>query len=113
MHQCALLDKDVYDEYILPLQKAQNHVELAKVQAVNDRIAFLPWTPEVGICELLCKDIHMHEAAIRDFFSDARISISHIRFLDMLPLRRRAKEARKIFSKRIGRRNFKNNYKNP
>lgn len=97
VHQCALLDKDAHDEYIVPLQKAGNHAELAKVQAVQDRIHFLPWTPEVGICELLRSDINLHEASLREYFGDARISISQIRFSETTPLkgsqlRKRAKQ---------------------
>lgn len=80
VHQCALLDKDVYDEYVLPLRNAGNHTELAKIQAVQKSIKYLPWTPEVGICELLRDDLASHETALRDFFDDSRISASCIDF---------------------------------
>lgn len=78
VRQFALLDKDVFDEYITPLKAANNHSELAKVQAVEKQVKYLPWTPEVGICELLASDINVHEAGIRDYFSDSRISVSSI-----------------------------------
>lgn len=80
VHQFALLDKDAYDEYVLPLEKAGNHVELSKVQIVQGRLKFLPWTPEVGICELLGSDISLHEKNIRSFFDDARITLADIDF---------------------------------
>ncbi|MBN3734832.1 AAA family ATPase [Burkholderia sp. Tr-20390] len=80
VRQVALLDKDAHDEYVVPLKKSENHAELAKLQAVKDKIKFLPWTPEVGICKLLMSDIGKHESAIRDFFDDGRISFADIDF---------------------------------
>jgi ABC-type lipoprotein export system ATPase subunit len=96
IHQFALLDKDALDEYVNPLKAAGNHAELAKLQALENKIKYLPWTPEVGICELLSFDIHYHEVAIRDFFDDARITLVGINFsslkqLNAGPLRKSAK----------------------
>lgn len=94
--QFALLDKDVYDEYTKPLTAAGNHVELTKIAKVQKQINYLPWTPEVGLCNLLKSDINQQEREVRQYFGDARISISHVKFqeLDALangPLRKKAK----------------------
>jgi hypothetical protein len=80
VHQFALLDKDALDEFVNPLKAAGNHLELAKIQALEKQIKYLPWTPEVGICELLSSDVHAHEVAIRGFFEDARITLAGINF---------------------------------
>jgi hypothetical protein len=94
VNQVALLDKDVYDEYVVPLTKARNHSEMAKVQAVKSHVKFLPWTPEVGICDLLLKNIQEHETAIRDFFGDARISVGSIDFQSLAGLSGGAKRSK-------------------
>lgn len=80
VHQFALLDRDAYDEYVVPLQKAGNHIELAKVQVVEKKLKFLPWTPEVGICAMIGADPLLHENGIRSFFDDARITLADIDF---------------------------------
>ncbi|WP_175497055.1 AAA family ATPase [Variovorax boronicumulans] len=84
--QFALLDKDVYDEYTKPLKTAGNHAELTKISRVQDQINYLPWTPEVGLCTLLHSDITGQERALREYFGDARISLSHINFHELTPL---------------------------
>jgi hypothetical protein len=94
VHQCALLDKDVYDEYVVPLTKAGNHSEMAKVQAVSNSVKFLPWTPEVGMCELFISDVAGHEAGIRDFFGDSRISVGSIDFYSLQTLVAGARRAK-------------------
>ncbi|WP_447735670.1 AAA family ATPase [Rhodanobacter soli] len=80
VRQFALLDKDVYDEHVVPLTNSENHAELAKIQAVQDKLKFLPWTPEVGICEAFRGSIAVHENGLRDFFDDARINLTGIDF---------------------------------
>lgn len=80
VHQFALLDKDVMTEYVKPLEEAGNHRELAKIQALTKQIKYLPWTPEVGICNLLSSDTNVHEVGLRVFFDDARITLVGIDF---------------------------------
>lgn len=92
----SLLDRDAYDEFVLPLQNANNHAELAKIQRVERQIKYLPWTPEVGVCQHFMLDIRATERGIRDYFADARISLDGIDFNSLGPLtgapqRRRAK----------------------
>lgn len=84
--QFALLDKDVHDEYITPLKAANNHTELSKVSKVQKQINYLPWTPEVGLCNLLASDISIHERGLKEYFGDARISLSHVDFEELKPL---------------------------
>lgn len=80
IRQYALLDKDAYDEYFLPLKTAENHVELAKIKNVEDRLAYLPWTPEVGMCTFIGANRGKREKEIREFFSDNRITLNGIDF---------------------------------
>jgi hypothetical protein len=65
-----------YTEYLAPLQAANNHRELAKFQRVETQIGFLPWTPEVGICEQLAANVQQSERDLQTYFHDPRISIS-------------------------------------
>ncbi len=78
IRQVALLDADAKSEYIDPLKASNNHKELAKFQAVEKQIFSLPWTPEVGICELILSDKAKHENALREYFGDQRINLDHI-----------------------------------
>lgn len=78
VRQVAMLDADAKHEYLDPLKKAQNHKELAKFQAVEKQIHSLPWTPEVGICELILSGKAKHEKALREYFDDHRINLDHI-----------------------------------
>ncbi len=71
----ALLDQDAYAEFVQPLQKAGNHSELAKIQKVQTQIGFLPWTPEVGMCQQLAS-AQDSERRLREYFSDPRISFN-------------------------------------
>lgn len=80
VRQFALLDKDVYDDYLKPLKASNNHKELTKIQAVSSKIGYLPWTPEVGLCEHFGKNIEDSERSLRDYFSDNRITLSGIDF---------------------------------
>lgn len=96
VHQCAMLDADAKNEYITPLKKANNHKELAKFQSLEKCIHSLPWTPEVGICELILADKVKHEAALMEYFGDSRINLDHLKSSALLglsgkDLRQRAK----------------------
>jgi ABC-type lipoprotein export system ATPase subunit len=92
----AILDHDAYGEYLAPLEAAGNHIELAKFQRVRNQIGFLPWTPEVGICQDLAANVEQSERALRAYFADNRISIAEVRFQTLTgltggPQRRAAK----------------------
>lgn len=108
VRQCAMLDADAKDEYITPLKKANNHKELAKIQAVEKYVHVLPWTPEVGICELLLSDKARHEMALREYFGDSRINMDHIDIWALSgrsgkDLRQRAKATVKALIEEISR----------
>lgn len=78
--QFALLDKDVEDEYLVPLKNSNNYIELAKFQRVTSQIHYLPWTPEVGMCELFAANTKTHEKRLQEFFGDNRVCISAVTF---------------------------------
>lgn len=80
VRQFGLLDRDAYDEYVLPLKNAENHTELAKIDKVKGRVRYLPWTPEVGMCKLFSENIQKQEKSIREFFSDNRVTLKGIDF---------------------------------
>lgn len=84
--QFALLDRDVYDEYTKPLIAAKNHEELAKMNKVKHQIKYLPWTPEVGVCELFGANLNAQERAVKDFFADGRITLAGIDFKSIAQL---------------------------
>jgi hypothetical protein len=92
----ALLDRDAYDDFLIPLRQSNNHAELTKIQRVEPQLRYLPWTPELGVCQYIAADVHVAERGIRQYFDDARISLSNIDF-SSLPglaganLRKRAK----------------------
>lgn len=78
VRQCAMLDRDAKDDYLTPLEKSNNHKELAKFQQFEKQIHYLPWTPEVGICELLLSDRARHESGLKVYFDDSRISMDSV-----------------------------------
>jgi hypothetical protein len=92
----ALLDQDAYAEYVVPLENAGNHIELAKIQRLRGQLGFLPWTPEVGICEHLADATPQRERELQTYFRDPRINLGIIDLASLLQLtgpakRRRAK----------------------
>lgn len=46
-------------------------------KGLKDKLYYLPWTPEVGLVQLIRADIHFHEGQLKNYFSDNRISIAH------------------------------------
>jgi ABC-type dipeptide/oligopeptide/nickel transport system ATPase subunit len=90
----ALLDQDAYTEYLAPLEAAQNHVELAKVQRLRGQLGFLPWTPEVGICEYLSENSMQRERELQTYFRDPRLSLANIDFRPLAQLAGRPKRQR-------------------
>jgi len=101
--QFALLDKDVEDENVTTLKSAGNHAELAKFQKVKDQIFYLPWTPEVGMCEHFSKNIALEEKKINTFFSDSRINISSMDFksIDSLAKGEKRKKAKSLIKELV------------
>jgi len=71
----ALLDLDVKDENLRDWQTNRQYPMLAEFQRHENRIRYLPWTPEVGLIEFLRGNGTGAEREIRQHFNDQRLSI--------------------------------------
>lgn len=69
----ALLDRDVKDESLANFQARNDLQMLDLFRRQENAVFFLPWTPEVGLIELIRADINRHEADLKLFFEDQRI----------------------------------------
>lgn len=69
------LDKDVEQEALVDYQTRNDHAMLALFDRLKTNLTYLPWTPEVGLVELICPDIPSHEGKLKTYFSDHRIVI--------------------------------------
>lgn len=74
----ALLDQDVAAESLRNMRQGNNLIALAKFQRVEGRVSYLPWTPEVGIAEMVIEDIGSAEREIRTLVGDQRIDLRGI-----------------------------------
>ena len=71
----ALLDQDVKAETLVAWENEHNHAALAEFQRYEDKIKYLPWTPEVGLIEYLRHHSANAERALREHFNDHRLSV--------------------------------------
>lgn len=71
----ALLDGDVRDESLAEFRAINDHQQLALFGRLERRIKYLPWTPEVGLVELVITDRVDSERRLKQYFSDQRITI--------------------------------------
>ena len=71
----ALLDRDVKDEILAEYQARADHNRLALFQRLDRQIKYLPWTPEVGLVELILVDRADNERRLKDYFSEPRLTI--------------------------------------
>lgn len=71
------LDKDVEQEALVDYQSNNDHAMLALFDRLKNHLTYLPWTPEVGLVELIRSDMASHEAKLKAYFSDHRIVIPH------------------------------------
>lgn len=77
----AALDADAERECVPPVLPAgpQPH-ELTTPQQLyssqRGQVLFLPWTPEVGLCDLLASDLATHSRGIQDFTGTPNLRIS-------------------------------------
>ncbi len=69
------LDKDVEEESLVDYKERNDHVMLALFERLKRQLMYLPWTPEVGLVELIRMDIALHEAKLKLYFGDNRIVI--------------------------------------
>lgn len=76
--QMAVLDKDVVDEVIHLWKNGSKHHKLAKYQELNRQIAFLPFTPEVGLMEHASNNPAAFENKLRERFGDNLLQVQRI-----------------------------------
>lgn len=71
----ALLDADVRTETVASWTAANNHVMLAEFQALQNRIQYLPWTPEVGLVEYLRLPNSYAQQQLRQHFGNHLLAV--------------------------------------
>lgn len=69
----AALDKDVETESLVDYQANQEFDLLALFDRTKSKVKYLPWTPELGLVDLLTEDISKHEDELKSYFQDSRI----------------------------------------
>lgn len=74
----ALLDKDVENESLENYKSNEDYARLGLFKRLDKKIKYLPWTPEVGLLQLIQEDRNKHEQQLKTYFCDPRISISDI-----------------------------------
>lgn len=74
--QVAFLDEDVQTESLAEAEKNQKYDVLAEFKRVAARLDYLPWTPEIGVCEVLSKS--GSEGALRAYLADNRLSLTSL-----------------------------------
>jgi hypothetical protein len=79
--QNALLDEDVKSDSIIAWKKSNSDQKIAKYNRLSSSISFLPWTPEVGICEHMRENIKDILKAVRVYYSDNQLQLSSQIFL--------------------------------
>jgi len=67
----VFLDKDVKTESLTEAEKNKNYKFLEQVKHSENKIKYLPCTPEIGIMELIHSDPLTHEQAIKKIFNSA------------------------------------------
>ena len=71
----ALLDADVRDETVASWTAANNHAMLGEFQALQGRIQYLPWTPEVGLVEYLRLPNGFAQQHLRQHFGNHHLTV--------------------------------------
>ncbi|RYE43817.1 MAG: ATP-binding protein [Hyphomicrobiales bacterium] len=80
-HRYALLDADAEEECIPPSTSNANSSLTVPQQlylSQKSAVSFLPWTPEVGLCELISSDHKKHLLAIRSACGINNLKISQV-----------------------------------
>lgn len=70
----VLLDEDVQSESLVDYLAKNDHYMLELFQRLHKRIHYLPWTPEVGFMTFIRKDLLAHEAGLKNYYGDQRVS---------------------------------------
>lgn len=73
----AILDDDVQTESLVSYKEGNDHQMLLMFEKLKNKLYYLPWTPEVGLVQLIRSDVLLHEGQLKEYFSDNRISIAH------------------------------------
>jgi energy-coupling factor transporter ATP-binding protein EcfA2 len=68
----TLLDKDVETESIQNYKNFEDHYMLDLFAKLEGQVNYLPWTPEIGIVEMLSEET-IHENGLKRYFSENRI----------------------------------------
>ncbi len=71
----AALDVDVRDESLAEYQATNDHGMLQLFDRLKNKVFYLPWTPEVGLVQLIRSNADHHEAGLKSYLSDNRIVI--------------------------------------
>ena len=69
----AFLDADVKDENVKQWEANQNFAQLKKYNDLEQKINYLPWSPEVGVINYLNTDRSNAEKEIREYFADPQL----------------------------------------
>lgn len=77
----AALDADSQDECVPPAIVAGQELPVLTTpqqlyKSQKAQVEFLPWTPEVGVCDLLASDVVAHRQGIQNFTGTANLKIS-------------------------------------
>jgi len=73
----AALDNDVEQESLAKYTQDNDLKMLSLFDRLGNHLVYLPWTPEVGLVQMIQTDIASHETALKSYFSDHRIVIPH------------------------------------
>ena len=74
--QTALLDEDVKTESLKNWTEAGDSVRMAEFNQTKDNIRYLPWTPEVALCEAIRNKRSHFNDAIRSEFMDNQFQLN-------------------------------------
>ncbi|MBO9136370.1 ATP-binding protein [Rhizobium sp. B230/85] len=73
--QKAVLDGDVSSETVAQWRQNNNHNQLAKFQALEEHISYLPFTPEVGMMSYITQNAQSFEQSLRLKCGDNQLRI--------------------------------------
>lgn len=71
----VMLDGDVKTETVLAWEASGNHAALAEFQAHENRINYLPWTPEVGLITYLTNPANNAQQTLRQHFGNNQLFV--------------------------------------
>ncbi|EOV0113733.1 ATP-dependent endonuclease [Vibrio parahaemolyticus] len=74
----AFLDKDVQDESIQEAVDNKKYKFLAKFQENEQKIKFLPCTPELGVINMISEDPYQHSLALKPYFENYSLDLERI-----------------------------------